>query len=1043
MQKEVTMTTNMAFTPRSFFLRLALAVAIVFLSALLSRAGGPKCVAGTSYFDSSMTGQPLVWPQGAIPYYVDQGDLSPILPNASANALVADAFSQWTSVPTAALAATSGGQLAEDVNGTNVIVNSDGTISIPTDIQSTATGTPIGVVYDYDGSVTDALIGSGAGSSSQCFFNAVFGGNDNYGSLATYQHALIVINGQCALQSSQLVDVEYRLVRVIGAVLGIGWSQVNPNVLTGTPPPTSDDYAGFPVMHFTDPWNCVPITNCYANPYQPTVDDVAAISRLYPVTTQNQSNFPGKQVFSSATARIHGSVWFTDHLGNRTQPMQGVNVVARWIDPKTKLPSRRYAASSVSGFLFTGNEGNPITGFVDELGDQYSEWGSTTSTFEGFFDLAGLPLPNGGSAQYQLSVEPLDATWSFEVGPYAPLLVTPSGLFQPIIVTVSAGQDVQLDILMAGSAQPVPAPSASWTAPMPIPRAGNWRESLAGYGDIPYFLLPVQANRTLSVAVTALDESGKPSVSKVQPVIGMWAASDPQGTAPPAFTPSAFNTTTFGLTRLDAQVTSAANFLIGIADFRGDGRPDYHYTAHVLYGDSVSPSRIGVSGGAVTLQGTGFGPGLTVNIGNMPATQLAVNSGQIVLAAPAFGDGSQSITITDPVSGSSSVMTNALTFGAAATDNIVLLSSVNPSTPVGAQAPNPMSVRVLAADGATPVGGATIGWSASNGPQLSACNGTSSCSVTTDQGGGAVTWLTPAAIGAATITATLAPGAYTSSKSVSTTLNATESSSDIGVLTPYLWVAQGASVSVPLTARVLSNGVPRNNVMVNFTVVAGSGTLSAASANSNSNGYATVTLSLTQIAALVQVSSCVAPANAPCQPFYANPVPLSNLKLQPVSGAGQVSTGQAFQPVIARVTDSSSPPNSVLGATVVFRTTVLRPGGSPPSGGNGETNPGDPAMPVILSVSQSSATSDVNGLVSIVPSSGGFSAPVEVDVGVTAGTAASLNDTLQVLPALPGGNDSAGTARPIGRPAVWMGKRAEDRETGTPPLTTSRRDVRE
>jgi len=137
------------------------------------------------------------------------------------------------------------------------------------------------------------LIGSGAGDPSQCFSNAAFGGNDNYGSLATYQHALIVINGQCAQQTSQLPDVQYRLVRVIGEVLGIGWSQLNPNVLTGAPVPTSDDYAGFPVMHFTDPTNCIPITRCYVNPYQLAMDDVATISRLYPVTAQNQSNFCG------------------------------------------------------------------------------------------------------------------------------------------------------------------------------------------------------------------------------------------------------------------------------------------------------------------------------------------------------------------------------------------------------------------------------------------------------------------------------------------------------------------------------------------------------------------------------------------------------------------------------------------------------------------------------------------------------------------------------------------------------------------------------
>ncbi|HTP85348.1 MAG TPA: Ig-like domain-containing protein, partial [Bryobacteraceae bacterium] len=1002
----------MAFTARSFLLRLALAAAIVVCLALVSRAGGPKCVAGTSYFDSTMTGQPLLWPQGLITYYTDQGDLSPVLPNDAANAFVADAFSQWTSVPTTALAASSGGQLAEDVNGTNVIANSDGTISIPADIQPSATGTPIGIVYDLDGSVTDALIGSGAGDASQCFFNAAFGGNDNYGSLATYQHGLIVINGQCAQQSSQLVDVEYRLVRVIGAILGVGWSQVNPNVQTGTPPPTADDYAGFPVMHDVDSQSCVPITRCYANPYQLTMDDVAAISRIYPVTAQNQSSFPGKQIFSAATARIHGSVWFTDPAGNHTQPMQGVNVVARWIDPKTKVPSRRYAASSLSGFLFTGNAGNPITGFNDELGDPYSEWGSTATAVEGFFDLAGLQLPNGGSAQYQLSVEPLDPTWSTWVGPYAPWQVTPSGFPAPIVVTVTAGQDVQQDILMSRSAQPVPQwfSSATWTTPAAVPAAGDWMGSLDSYGDAPYFLLPVQANRTLSVAVAALDESGKASESKAQPVIGLWAASDPQGTPPPAFTSSPFNTATPGLTRLDAQVATSSNFLIGISDLRGDGRPDYHYQAHVLYADSVSPARLSVSGGAIVVQGTGFAPGLTATVGSATATPLAAGAGQIILFAPAHSDGPQSITITDPITGASSSMSSVLTYGAAASDTITLAGGgLNPSTPVGTQATKPVTVRVMAADGLTPINGATVGWTASNSLQLSACNGASSCSTTTDQSGYALSWLTPVAVGTATITATLAPGVYSPAKSVSATLNAVESSSDIGVLTQYLWISQGATVSVPLTARVLGNGTPKNNVKVNFTVVTGSGSLSAASAQTNASGYATVTLSLTQFTSMVQVSACVAPANAPCQPFYVNPVPLSQQNLQPVAGAGQVSTGPAFQPVAVRVTDSSSPPNPVLAAPVTFLTTVLRPGGTPSGGGNGETNSGNPAMPVILSVSQSSAATDISGLASIVPSAGAFSAPVEVDVAVAAGTSALLDYPLELLPSPTSSDHSTGT----------------------------------
>ena len=991
------MTTRAPFITRSFLRSLIMAAIILFF-ALLSHAGGPKSVAGTSYFLSTTTGQPLVWPQGLITYYTDQGDLSPILPNASANAFVADAFSQWTSVPTAAVSATNGGQLAEDVNGSNV-TNSAGTISMPVDIQPTATGTPIGIVYDYDGSVTSALLGSGAGDSSQCFYNAVFGGDDSYGPPATYLHALVVINGQCAQQPSQLVDVEYRLVRVLGTVFGVGWSQVNPNVLTSQPPPTANDYAGFPLMHYSDPVGCVPITHCYANPYQLAADDTSALSRLYPVTPQNQTTFPGKQVLSTATARIHGSVWFTDSSGNSTQPMQGVNVVARWIDPATNLPSRRYAASSVSGFLFTGNAGNPITGFTDQLGDPLSEWGSTAASQEGFFDLAGLPLPNGASAQYQLTVEQIDPTWSVGVGSYAPWLVAPSGVAQPIVVTVAAGQDVPQDILMSGAAQPVLpwAASESWTSPAPVPTDGNWEGSLSGYGDVPFFLLPVQANRTLSVAVTARDESGNASELKAQPVIGMWAATDSHGTPAPAFTSSAFNTVIPGLTRLDAQVSTSANFLIGISDMRGDGRPDYHYQAQVLYADSVSPPRISVSGGAVAVQGTGFPQGISATVGGVPAAPLAIYAGQMLFAAPPFGDGVQSITIIDPATGGSTTMTNALTYGAAASDTIVLLGGLNPSTPVGAQAPNPVSVRVLAADGVTPVSGATIGWTASNAPQLSACGSASSCAVTTDQSGNAVTWLTPSAVGKATITATLAPGVYSPAKSVGATLNAIESASDIGVLTQYLWIAQGATVSLPLTARVLSNGAPRSNVKVNFTVVKGSGTLGAVSAQTDSNGYATLTLSLAQISSTVQVSACVAPMNTPCQPFYANPVPLSQQNLQPVAGAGQVSTGQAFQSVVVRVTDASSVPNPVIAASVTFLTTVLRP-----VGGGGGSEPANPAMPIILSVTQSNATTDINGLASIVPSSGGFSPPVEVDIAVTAGLSARLDDPLELLPAFAG-----------------------------------------
>src|SRR5271169_2953260 len=618
-------------------------------------------------------GQPITWSLGQVNYYTDQGDLSPILPNTSANSLVADAFNQWTSASGAAITVTYAGQLAEDVNGTNIAVDSSGTLTAPADIAPSATQTPVGIIYDYDGSVTDALLGADAGAPSQCFWNPVYGGVDNFGAGANFLHALVVINGQCALQSSQLPDVEYRLVRVLGGVLGLGWSQMNLNVITRKPPPTSDDYAGFPVMHYLDPVSCMPITVCYANPYQLASDDVAALSRLYPAAVP------------STTARIHGSVYFVNHVGSGSQPMQGVNVVARWIAPSTNQPSGKYGASSVSGFLFTGNAGNPITGLTDPLGNAYSEFGSSDQTLEGFFDLGGLPIPNGAStAQYQLSVEALDPLWSAGVCPYDQSQVAPSGSFPTVLVTVGAGGDIEQDILMSGSAQPVPpwAVTETWSAPALVPSPGDWVGSLSGYGDVAYFMITAQANRTLSVAVTALDETGAPSESKAAPVVGMWPLGDSQGSAPPAFTSAPFNSETFGISRLDAQVLSSNSFIIGIADLRGDGRPDYHYHARVLYGDSVSPARVSVGGGAITLQGTGFAPGLTVTVGSVTVPLLATNASQMLAAIPAQSDGTQTITISDPVTGAFSIMTDALTMGAASTDTFVLLLGSNPPTPV-------------------------------------------------------------------------------------------------------------------------------------------------------------------------------------------------------------------------------------------------------------------------------------------------------------------------------------------------------------------------
>ncbi len=949
--------------------------------------GGPKYVAGVSYFNPGTAGTPLTWSQGLVNYYTDQGDLSAILPGPSADAFVADAFSQWTSISTAAVAANHAGRLAEDVSGTNVYVNPDGSITMPVDILPSATGTPVGVVYDEDGSVTDALLGQGAGDGSECFYNASFGGDDNFGADAYFSHALVVINGNCAQSSAQLADVKYRLVRVLGQVLGLGWSQVNDNVFTHNPPATQADYAGLPVMHALDPPNCIPITLCYANPYQPKMDDQAALARLYPAGNG-----------APKTTRIYGSVIFTDGSGEAAQAMQGANVVARWIDPTTWQPSRQYAAASVSGFLFTGNAGNEVTGFSDFSGQAFDEFGSDDTTVEGFFDLGGLPIPDGsGSGQYQLTVESIDPLWAETIEPYGPWQVAISGSTQPILVSVTLGVDSPQNILMMNSAvqKPDPFAASSFQSPAAVPDGGDWVASLGPYGDLDYFWFAGQANRTISVLVTALDETGAASESKAQPVIGMWALSDPPSSPAPANTSSAFNSATFGMSVLNAELLQSTDFRIGISDIRGDGRPDYRYHARILYGDNVQPGRASVKGGTpLTVAGLGFESNTRVTVGNTSASPMAMTSNQIQLSAPAHADGVLNISLVDPPTSASSVMTGVLTYGAGPSDKLVLLSGgTNPATPVGGQAPYPITVEAVQSDGVTPVAGATVVFAGTPAAGFSACSGASSCNVITDQTGQASTYATLLASGVTTITAQLAPASYSSPKQVQATLVGRESSLDIGLAPQYTWVAQGATTSLTLTARVLSSGTPVSGSTVNFQMMSGTGTLHPASAVTNPSGYASTTLQLSQFASEVQVSACVGPGNAPCLTFSGFAVPGSGIQLQAVAGTNQVAlSGAALSAVVVRAADFSSPPNPVLGVNVLFNEMVCQCG--TPIEINGL--PWYP-NPVILAQPPGTAgVSDANGLASFLPSAEGF-ADAQV-VGTLTGGSGIVPFAVQVFP---------------------------------------------
>jgi hypothetical protein len=994
-------------------LLLLIGLAFLLLPSMI-RAGEPKYVAGPSFFNSGVMGKAVAWANGTVAYYTDQGNLSPLLNGSAADAFVADAFSRWTSVPTTALSANRAGQLSEDVSGANVVHNSDGSITMPVDIQPAATDHPVGVVYDYDGQVINALLGLGSGNRDSCFSNAVAGGPDAFAPDGTITHALVVINGNCLQASSDLLESKYRLVRMLGAVLGLDWSQLNLNVLTGSPrAPTANDKAGFPLMHGVDPRDCTPITLCYPDPDQLKMDDRAAIARLYPVTSENLAQFPGKQVFSTATARIHGSVYFTDAAGNPAQPMQCVNVVARWIDPDTVQASGRYAASSVSGFRFAGNAGNPVTGYVDPLGSRYDRFGSTDQNVEGAFDLAGLELPQGGPAQYQLSVEPLDPNLSLPVGPCAQLQVAPSGAFAPVVVTLNAGDDVVQDVLMAGSAPEKDDPNRdeTYNAPLPIPRGGAWSGALSGYGDADYFWFSARANRTLSIDVTALDENDQPTQFKARPLIGLWYAGSPAGSSPAVATPMPFNTSISALTQLNVQVLNPVMLRLGLADLRGNGRPDFHYRAQLLYGDAVTPSHVSVRGGdPFTITGVGFKPGITVSVGNSLATILALSDTQIVAAAPFYADGTQSITIRNPATGATSTLQGALVYGASPTDTITV-TNTNPATPVGGQTPFPIQATVLSIEG-QPVSGAKVQWSVNNSAVLSLCGG-SACSAISDDKGHAETRVTLKAQGVTTVSATLFPGQGTQ-----TTLTARADSRSISLSPMRLYATEAMTLDVPVTARVLTNtGAAVSGLKLDFIVTAGTGTPNPASATTDTNGYARSTLHVDSLSGEVDVTVCASSGGIPCTVFSLLTVAASALQLQPVSGSGQiVRLGQSFTPLWVRVLDSSSPPNPVYGAAVSFDTELYRLDGAPAIVTGGDDNSSShPSQKVKLGSSQAVMISDADGYAGISVPHGDGTRALEVDVAVTAGARAVL--TYQLWEVWPPDSGSASKADTTASPS--------------------------
>lgn len=939
-------------------------------------AGGPKYVAGATYFNSAVMGQPVVWANGQVRYLVDQGALGP-LSNGQAVAMVDAAAAVWNAVPTAAVELIDAGSLAEDVNGSNVLAG-NGTLAAPSDVTPAATATPVAVIFDSDGAVIDALEGSGASAPTSCQLNGVLYWIDNMTASANLAHGVIVVNGRCATSASLLQMMSYQLERAFGRILGLDYSQVNDDALKNAS--ETNGPLGWPIMEPAN-YECgASGGSCIPDPTQIRYDDVAALSRMYPVTASNLASFPGKQLTAASTVSIQGTISFRNGQG-----MQGVNVVARPLDANGN-PLYAYTVTFVSGAYFAGNHGNEISGYVDAQGNRLDRFGTSNAVMEGYFDLSAMPLPPGmTSASYQLSFEKVNPQYvnGESVGPYVRGSPKPSGTLATIALTgLTAGSSKQLAITVANSAgestpvrlplgpnprpdaamdqglggaiSPVRLPAAIGTEadPEPLPASGSWTGTLSRIDGGDWFSFPVQGNRVFTIVTQALDETGTPSTVKAMPDIGVWDAFAATGTAPAALAAAANGIAT-GETWLQVSSAASDTVRLGIQDARGDGRPDYAYHGWVLYADSVSPTRLPAAGGSIVIRGTGFRTGDTVLIGNASAQVTSILPNEITAIAPAAApgiSGSQDVTVNDlPGFNATAVIPGGISYDAAAGDALSVVTA--PENQVPLNVPEAFTVKAVGSDG-NPAGGVTVTYTIASGAASLGC-GQNACSVVTSGDGTTTLQITATNSAIAVVTASLLNGASVQAHFYG------GPSATITALTPTLYLAAGATMQWPVQALVLSNGVPVTGQEMTWQSVGGI-TAPGGYAATNSSGIASATLNVgplaegataTSNACVVSTTSCAGFSVFGSRPEFGT--------LIGVSGTDQsIANGATPAPVILRSLDMDG--NAMAGATVTVTQALYAWAPRCPARGRCVQSP-------LIATQSSSATSALDGSVTITP----------------------------------------------------------------------------
>jgi hypothetical protein len=966
---------------QAYRLKSVIAVALCWLAmAAMASAGGPRWVTGPPYFSTS--GNPVVWYTNQPRYFTDPGDLSSYVDHAAADAIVAAAANVWN-VPTSSLVLTSGGTLDEHVSGDNVYPGANGLV-FPSDVQSDSyQSKQIAVIYDSDGSITDLLLGSGASDPGSCRQNAVTESVDSIVPAGYIQHALLVLNGRCTGPApEQQLQMQYQLMRAFGRILGLGWSQVNDNVFTGSPAPTYFQALNWPIMHPID-IICGPYTyQCLPQPFTLRPDDLSALAMLYFIP---QGQAPAGKTDSLLHAQeISGTLYFPTGQG-----MQGVNVVARRWHQYWAAPEAWESVSSVSGFRFKGSNDNPVSG---PLASTAVNGGSLSPQYEGYYDLRRIPMLDGNWQNDVLDTEPINPlyTGQYAVGPYIANQVEPSGSSSQLVASVVGNYAIVGKNLSTNDAanRCGGVPDGLESDPAAISDKGWWTGTLCGYGHAAWSALTVKGDRSFTIEVTAQDAQGFATASKAMPVIGVWNATDATGTLPSiAAVPVAFNSEAIGMTAATVENSQPGMLRIAIADQRGDGRPDYAYQARVLYADSIVPANVDATGGVVTITGMGFRKGNVVTVNGVAATVSTWTENSIVATVPsshALGltaAATADVAVTDVVTGGTTTMTGALNY-AAPQPTLHLISAPSGSIFVGDTASSSFAVKLVSSDGTTPMPNQTVTFTAAGTVKFGAC-GTLTCTVKTDASGSASTTVTALGTGTITLSAASAYGTQTASFTASARVRT------VTPATPVRYLAADAHVRWTQQVTLADNSASTAGVLVDWQVTSGAMSVSPVQSQANAQGIAQTAATAGPLAAGAQAAASSCAWTAVCATFTAQGVDPRDWHLEIVSGAGQsVGFADILAPVVLRVVDAAG--HSIAGATVQIHQTIDAWQMPCPDRGRCPIPPNDGAH-------VSSAVSDSDGIVTIVPIQIAEAAEVTNIVAAT-GTQGFVSMSLQKQP---------------------------------------------